>query len=131
MNRSELIRRMVLSEISDDYENVDRIIPPHLTKDCSKLGIAIERSEIVKALGELVGDGLASAYLLSPIELRGMPALDGVEENFETWFYITRKGMDFHLSDDSWWPFRRRGRAAAKLGPWRVPSARPIFATMS
>jgi hypothetical protein len=83
---------MVLSEISDDYENVDRIIPPHLTKDCSKLGIAIERSEIVKALGELVGDGLASAYLLSPIELRGMPALDVVEENFETWFYITRRG---------------------------------------
>jgi len=34
-----------------------------------------------------------------------MPPLDVVEENFETYFYITKKGMDLHLSDDSWWPF--------------------------
>jgi hypothetical protein len=34
-----------------------------------------------------------------------MPSLDLVEENFKTYFYSTRKGMDFHLSDDTWWPF--------------------------
>jgi hypothetical protein len=38
-------------------------------------------------------------------ELPGMPPLDVVEENFQTYFYITKKGMDFHLADDSWYPF--------------------------
>jgi hypothetical protein len=37
-------------------------------------------------------------------ELPGMPSMDIVEENFQTYFYITKKGMDFHLADDSWWP---------------------------
>jgi hypothetical protein len=35
-----------------------------------------------------------------------MPSLDVVEEDFKTYFYITKKGMDLHLSDDTWWPFR-------------------------
>jgi hypothetical protein len=113
MKRSELIRR-ILNEICDDYENVDQIILPHVEKNGGKLGFAVERSEIVRALAELVADGLASAYLLSgtepcSIELQGMPPLDVVEENFETYFYITRKGMDFHLSDDTWWPFDEEG----------------------
>lgn len=69
MDRSELIRRLVLDEISDDY-----------------------------------------AYLLSSkepcsTEILGMPALDVVEEDFKTYFYITQKGRDLHLSDDTWWPF--------------------------
>jgi len=34
-----------------------------------------------------------------------MPALDVVEEDFKTYFYITQKGRDLHLSDDTWWPF--------------------------
>jgi hypothetical protein len=34
-----------------------------------------------------------------------MPAIGPVEEDFRTYFYITKKGMDLHLSDDSWWPF--------------------------
>jgi hypothetical protein len=28
-----------------------------------------------------------------------MPPLDVVEEDFKTYFYITKKGMDLHLSD--------------------------------
>lgn len=34
-----------------------------------------------------------------------MPPLDVVEEYFTTYFFITEKGMDLHLADDSWWPF--------------------------
>ena len=34
-----------------------------------------------------------------------MPPIGPVEEDFRTYFYITKKGMDLHLSDDSWWPF--------------------------
>jgi hypothetical protein len=99
MTRSELIRRMVLNAIADDYEIVDQIILPQVAKDCDKLGLEVERSEIVKALGELVAGGLAKAYLLSSTEpcsteLQGMPKVDIIEEDFKTYFYITRKGMD-------------------------------------
>ncbi|MGA2714965.1 MAG: hypothetical protein ABSG41_17835 [Bryobacteraceae bacterium] len=88
---------MVLNEISDDYENVDQVILRAIAKDGTKLGFAVERSEIVDALAKLIEDGLARAYLLSGTtqkELQGMPPLDAVEENFETYFYITKKGME-------------------------------------
>jgi hypothetical protein len=110
MNRSELVRLMVLNEISDDYENVDQIILPHVAQDGAKLGLTIERSEIVDAMAGLIKDGLAKAYLLSgrepfSTELQGMPAINLVEEDFKTYFYITKKGMDLQLRDDTWWPF--------------------------
>jgi len=38
-------------------------------------------------------------------ELQGMPPVHVVEEDFKTYFYITKKGMEFHRSDDTWWPF--------------------------
>jgi hypothetical protein len=101
---------MILNAMCDDFENVDQIILPVVARDCAKLGFSVERPEIVKTLGELVRDGLAKAYLLSAwepfsTELHGMPPVDTVEEDFKTYFYITKKGMDFHLSDDPWWPF--------------------------
>jgi len=114
MDRSELVRRLVLSEIADDYENVDQIILPSVAKLGVKLGLSIDRSEISDALRSLVGDGLAKAYLLSgkepfSTEIQGLPALDVVEENFKTYFYITEKGNAFQLSDNTWWPFDDEG----------------------
>ncbi len=103
---------MVLNAMCDDFENVDQIILPQVARDCTKLGLSVDRSEIVKTLSELVSDGLAKAYLLSghsrePFsgELPGMPSVDVVEEDFKTYFYITKKGMDLHRSNDTWWPF--------------------------
>ena len=60
MDRRELIRRMVLDAISDDFENVDQIILPNVSEDCRKIGFVVERSEIVRALAGLVEDGLAA-----------------------------------------------------------------------
>jgi len=103
---------MVLNAICDDYENVDQVILRDVSNDCAKLGFAVERSDVVKALDELLEDGLAKAYLLGgrePTELPGMPALDAPETYFKTYFYITKKGMDLHLSDDTWWPFEEDG----------------------
>jgi hypothetical protein len=65
MNRSQVIRRMVLNAISDDYENVDQVILRYVAKDGAKLGFTIERSDIVDALAELIENGLAKAYRLS------------------------------------------------------------------
>ena len=109
MERSELVRRLILNEIGDDYENVDQIILPQVAKIGERCGLTIMRPEVVQALTELVEGGLAKAYLLSPWpgesrELEGMPPGDAVEEDFETYFLSTREGMELHLSDDSWWP---------------------------
>jgi len=99
MDRRELARWLVLREISDDYENVDQVILPNVAKDASKCGLVIERSEIVDALAGLIEDGLAKAYLLSTREpfskeLQVIPPLDVIEENFETYFYVTKKGVE-------------------------------------
>jgi hypothetical protein len=120
MDRTELVPRMVLNAICDDYENVDQVIFPQVAEDCAKLGLIVERSDIVAALAELVADGLATAYLLSSTgpskEVPGMPPMDVVEENFKTYFYVTPKGMSLHLSDDAWWTFDEDGNPRTGRG---------------
>jgi hypothetical protein len=100
---------LVLDEICDDYENVDQCIWRHVAEAGAKCGLTIGRSEIVDALADLIEAALAKAYILSATEpfateLQGMPPLDEIEEYFRTYFYITKKGMALHLSDDTWWP---------------------------
>ena len=125
MNRQELVRRLVLNSISDNFENVDQVILRDVAQDGAKCGLTIERSEVVHVLAGLVEDGLAKAYLLSgrdPFsnELQGMPALDLVEKDFRTYFYITKKGMDLHFHDDICWPLDDEGN----LKPdWRLDPA--------
>ncbi len=107
MTRSELVRRMVLNAMCDDFENIDQIILPTVARDCTRLGFSVERAEIVKAVSELVAEGLVRAYDLSVDnkELEGMPPVDVVEEDFKTYFYPTKKGMDLQTSDYTWSPF--------------------------
>jgi hypothetical protein len=107
MLRSEFVRRLVLNAICDDYENVDQVILDDVRGEGARCGLTIERSEIVGALASLTADGLAKAYLLSEsdTELQGMPPMDIIEEDFKTYFNITKKGMDLHLSDDAECPF--------------------------
>jgi hypothetical protein len=112
MVRGELVRRLVLRSICDDFENIDQVILRDVAEVAARFGLTVERSEIVTVLASLIEDGLAKAYLLYPDdrdpfsgEVQGMPAIGPVEEDFRTYFYITKKGMDLHLSDDSWWPF--------------------------
>ncbi len=117
MDRDELIRLFVLDAICDHYENVDQMILGDVTAHCSKLGMAVDRSDVVKALAELVESGMAKAYLLFGTEpfkqdLEGMPPLDVIETEFKTYFYITKRGMDRQLSDDGW-PFDDEGKPRA------------------
>jgi hypothetical protein len=87
-----------------------------MSRTGARCGLTIERSEVVDALASLIADGLAKAYILpgperSPFsgELPGMPPMDEFEENFKTYFYITKKGMDLHLSDREWFPLDDEG----------------------
>jgi hypothetical protein len=115
MTRCELVQRLVLNTICDDYENVDQVILRSVAKAGAELGLTIERSEIVNALAELISRGLAKAYALSSsepfsTEIRGMPPLDVIEDTFTTYFYIAKEGMDLHHSDDTWLRFDDQGR---------------------
>lgn len=116
MNRTEFVRRLALMEISDDFENVDQVILRHVAERGSRCGLKIARSEIVDALAGLIEDGLAKAYDLSAAgtkdpfstEIQGMPEINLVEENFKTYFYITRRGWI------STWPAIRGGRSTTR-----------------
>jgi len=110
MERSELIRRIVLGNICTDYENLDQTILHDAARDARRLGFNIERQDVVEALRDLVSNGFAHAYRLSPseqslVKLDTMPPLEEVEEYFETYFLVTPAGRDFELADHSWWPF--------------------------
>lgn len=111
MGRKKLVRLVVLNAICDDYENLDQTILPTVVRDAAECGVErVDRAEVVTALTSLVVDGLAEAFTLSPHEsfsvcMEGVPSLEVVEEDFRTYFLITKKGMDLHLSDDEW-PFK-------------------------
>ena len=111
MTRAEFVQRLVLNAICDDFENVDQVILRGVAEVGAICGLTIHRPEVVAALWALVEAGMAKAYELSASvrdpfsgELKGMPPLDSVEEDFRTYFYITKKGMDFHQADGTWWP---------------------------
>lgn len=92
----------------DDYENIDQIVLPTVARDCAKLGIIVERPEIVSTVSRLLEDGLIKAYdLQAGDELDGMPSVDQIEfENtLRTYFYVTGEGLEYHRSDKTWWPF--------------------------
>jgi hypothetical protein len=109
----------------DDYENVDQVIVRSAAEDGAKCGLTIDRAEVVDALGGLVEDGLAKAYILSGTaphvtELQGMPPIEVPESYFKTYFYITKKGMELHRSHDESWPLDDEGN----LKPdWRLDPA--------
>src|SRR5262249_31983959 len=125
MTRAEFVQRLVLNTITDDFENVDQTILHEVVQVGAKCGLTIGRSEVVQTLRALVESGMAKVYDLSahgpdPFsgELRGMPPLDSVEEDFRTYFYVTNDGRDFHEADGAWWPLDDGG---ALRPDWKPP----------
>jgi hypothetical protein len=112
MTRAKLLQRLVLNTMCDDFENLDQVILPEVAEQATRCGRTIQRSDVVAALKGLVEAGLAKAYDLlasntDPFagELAGMPPLEVAEEDFRTYFYITPRGMEFHRSNETRWPF--------------------------
>jgi hypothetical protein len=97
VHRDELIRRLVLDEICNDYENVDQIILPSVAREAAGLGVTVARVDVVHAMTSLIASGLARAYLLASKEpfvvpLEGMPPVDAIEAAYRTYFYATDDG---------------------------------------
>lgn len=110
MKRDQLVRMFVLEEISDDYEDLERI-SKGVNKLGARCGLTIAHQEILSALANLIEVGMANAYRLeatreAPKPLPGVPPDDEMEEYY---FWITRKGREHHLAADSEWPFQDDG----------------------
>lgn len=124
MDQREFIRLFVLNTICDDYENIDQIILPNALRDGARCGVAIDRGEVVEALAYLIENGFAKAYNLrrepGSCELQGMRDVSEIEDDFETYFYITAKGLEFYRSNDGWWPFDEEDNL---LPAWSLESA--------
>jgi len=120
MSQHDLIRLLVLVEISDDYEEPEHVYE-NVAKRARLCGMVIQFVDVRTALMELVGSGLAKAYRLSTtaqaMEIQGFPPVDQVHEYY---FWITEKGkgiVDSTRGDS--WPFDDEG----DLRPdWSPPS---------
>jgi hypothetical protein len=127
MKRPEFLQRLILNTICDDFENIDQMILREVRDQGAKCGLTIQRSAVVAALHALVEGGMAKSYELSASsedpfsgELPEMPPLDVFEEYFRTYFYITKKGMEFHEADGTRWPFDDEGSLRIV---WESPEA--------
>ena len=125
MTRAEFIRRLVLETICDDFENVDQVILRYVVDIGAKCGVVIRRADVLEALRVLVEAGLAKPYDLRAArgdpfsgEIQGMPPLDIAEEEYKTYFYVTKKGMEFQRADPSWWPLDENDAARVD---WEAP----------
>jgi hypothetical protein len=101
---------LTLNELSDDYENLTVSIMPGINRDAVDRGMAIEKSEVVEALKELVELRWATAWQLGndAHEFARMPSLEEMEDPEGAWFYITDAGRTAQSEFDGW-PFDERG----------------------
>lgn len=113
MLRRDLVRMLVLREISDDYENLHQITK-QIGTSSNKCGLTFKTDEILGALSDLIAGDLAKAYRLSNTveELHGMPPADTIGSPHEpmigdVYFWVTEKGGRLVLSnyDTEEWPF--------------------------
>jgi hypothetical protein len=109
--RRELVLRIVLNEISDDYENLHQITK-QVGMTIAGCGMTVSLDEILQGLTDLIDAKLAKAYRFSDgaHQLPGMPPREEIGSPDEVgindvYFWVTKKGMRLQLSDYPDWPF--------------------------
>jgi hypothetical protein len=89
--RHQLLWLMVLSAIADDYESF-RIIAHETSEWAGELGLAVSHTEILGVLADVIAEGFAKAYVLSP----QVPYVEDAEYSSERsqflWYWITDEG---------------------------------------
>jgi hypothetical protein len=89
-DRSELVRANVLSEIADDYEEIDQIM---IQLERWSAELKISRVEVTIALADLLAADWARAYDLRISQAPLDPA-PKVSQFDDLYFYITPKGAE-------------------------------------
>jgi hypothetical protein len=85
------VKQSVLTAISDDYEDLDMVVN-EVGKWGAQEGVSVTRQGITRALEELIGEGLAQAYVLSAQPPYAEVVRFSVEDVDRLCFYVTPKG---------------------------------------
>jgi hypothetical protein len=105
-SRQELVRMMVWDCVAYGPWNLC-VITKWLAEYPEFCRMAVETSEILQALDELIRTGLAKARRFpSGIEIQGMPSVDEIGSPHEygmddAWFFATDEGMKLYAD----WPY--------------------------
>jgi hypothetical protein len=123
MTRLELIRRLVLNEICDDYEDIFQI-EKQLGQGLQDVSFSISQEEVIRALAELIELEWARAWDLSSNNPEVLP-YDGMPPTTEivpwrTYFWATPTGIAINVADDSWSPWNDEGSVRPS---WNPPEA--------
>ncbi len=84
------MRDPVLNAIADDYESIETILEA-VRKFDDPMATA---DQVTDALSDLIKDGLAQAYDLSPWPPHVKMVDFELSRALELWFYVTSKGKD-------------------------------------
>ncbi len=106
--RAIILRESVMNSIADDYENFDRIIG-WATEYISAQGLQSSREELLAILKQLIADGYAQAYLLSPKPPYSTPVPFSTRDVDNLWFCLTPSGLSAIKKTDN------SGMAARRL----------------
>ena len=89
MNRG--VKDYLLRSMADDYESFE-ILFNEASRQAEEQGQPPSRAEAIEALEQLINEGLAKAYILSPTRSGSMPAEFSRRDVDQLWFYITPDG---------------------------------------
>ena len=92
------LRYDVLVAISDDYEDLQNVMS--YVRRFAYGAKTVTDEEVGRTLSELIGDGLAEAYLLSPQPPHALKVDFDPSKIEKLWFYATPKGKDFARNID-------------------------------
>jgi hypothetical protein len=91
IDQNKFLMDCIVTVASDDYENFE-IIFDQTRRMAALKGITVNEGDVAKAVAEVIADGLAEAYLLSPQEPHSVKARYSPERLHEFWFYVTPRG---------------------------------------
>jgi hypothetical protein len=77
--------------MANDYEDLE-ILVDEVLKFASEIGHAPSRMEIIEGLEQLINEGLAQAYILSPTSPHATPVNFRRNDVDGLWFYVTPEG---------------------------------------
>jgi hypothetical protein len=119
MRYRNLLRLLVLAEISDDYEEVEHIYE-NVSDRARRCQIVVQRADICALLVDLVAGSLARAYNFSapgpPIEVTGPLRPEQLDDYY---FWSTQSGVDLLQSKRDQWPFDEEDSLVAG---WALPT---------
>src|ERR1700677_2978865 len=107
--RNDWIRRLILSGICDDYEDIEQITN-HVDDVGPRCGMTVSHDEIIQTLRELIALGYAKAWDLrrpmNPVitEYRAMRPNEEITP-LDPCFVRTEEGLAFHKASSASGPF--------------------------